>query len=958
MDLAKIGLFVDGRGAITTLNQFTGSAHNAGRAGRQLEVQVGALNNSLRALYGYFGTRQLVEYADTWQLINARVSLVTTSNEQAMTVQQKLYEIAQRTRNTMAATSVLYTRMALNSKELGRSHDELLKVTESVNAAMLVSGATGVEAAQGMRQLAQALGAGRLQGDEFRTVMEAMPEVARTIAETMGVTRGELYKLSREGKISTQTIIDALLTSHDELTKRAAEMPLTIGQAFTQFVNAAERMVGILSMAYRATTTISGGIGKLWQNMDKIVAVLGTMIGLWFAYRAAMFAAWLVTVPFIAGSTIVGFVKLASAFLNAAKAASVLSIAGKGLLGLAALGIAAAGGWLVYKEILEKITEATKDWEKANADLMKDLGEFKSPIDEDAIKQARAFKEEYDDILRLAMQERVLARRTPEERERWQIVIDAINQTVEAQRKYEGAQEDSMVAQIRLARDIRLEAHDIAVEYEKGREALKEQQEYYQRFLENAQRSAADVFENILMNGLDNFNKLTEGIKRMFFRMMSELAAAEMMKKLATRFAGLLGAAGVAGATATPAGASPLPTGDQLYERIQASMKGEIALPVEVKDMADSAIGKWAGTVAQFLGPAIAGFGVGSAIGGMSNSKLGGAVGGALGGAAAGAAIGSILPGVGTLIGGAIGGLTGAIGGFLGASKRQEERARLLAEALDNNTKKLQEMRDAFSGRGFGARLQEALSVTQGVLRSGTRTAPEDAAKVMEAMAEELGLILRGRSTWPQLEEAIKLAIRSLTEFGNNLQDITSKQAAYNKLFDIEDTAEQRMKDTYAILEQLAPQLLKQLGLSNLDLGSSSGRNVLLEGLKDIFNLIASGQLTPELLGSFTDKNQLLEAILRVKDAFNDLHKELYKVTTDFPRAMDIVYYENKFGRYGAPRDQGGTRDVPGGIIVHGDIVITNNGDETGEELLDKVERAAVNRGARGGYVKMPVRNV
>src|SRR5512139_731013 len=252
MDLAWLGLGVDGHGAIRTLNQFTGSAHNAGRAGERLERTTKSLSWALKSVAAFFAWRELVEYADTWMLVNARIRLVTKSQEQANAVQERLYQIAQRTRNTMAATSVLYTRVALNADQLGRSHQELLDMTEAVNAAMLLPGATGVEAAQGMRQLAQALGSGRLQGDEFRTVMEAMPMVARSIADQMGVALGELYKLSKQGKINVQVVIDALLKAHDELVKRAEDMPMTISQSLILFRNAILRTIGILNTATKS----------------------------------------------------------------------------------------------------------------------------------------------------------------------------------------------------------------------------------------------------------------------------------------------------------------------------------------------------------------------------------------------------------------------------------------------------------------------------------------------------------------------------------------------------------------------------------------------------------------------------------------------------------------------------------------------------------------------------------
>ncbi len=165
MDLARLGIVVDARGAISELGKFSASATNAGKSTDKMEKSTRKLSRSIRALGGFLGIRQLVEYADTWTLINARIRLVTTSTEQANQVQQRLFEVAQRGRNTLAATAVLYQRIALNTDELAISQEGLIGIVEAVNAGLLTSGSTGVEAAQSMRQLAQAFGKVKLDGD-------------------------------------------------------------------------------------------------------------------------------------------------------------------------------------------------------------------------------------------------------------------------------------------------------------------------------------------------------------------------------------------------------------------------------------------------------------------------------------------------------------------------------------------------------------------------------------------------------------------------------------------------------------------------------------------------------------------------------------------------------------------------------------------------------------------------
>src|SRR5690606_12627255 len=101
MDLAFLGLTVDNKGAIRALNVFTGSAHNASYAAGNLEKSTKAVTRAFGGLAAYLSARSLIQYADTWTLINSRINTVTDTQEEARAIQQRLYEISQRTRNSM-----------------------------------------------------------------------------------------------------------------------------------------------------------------------------------------------------------------------------------------------------------------------------------------------------------------------------------------------------------------------------------------------------------------------------------------------------------------------------------------------------------------------------------------------------------------------------------------------------------------------------------------------------------------------------------------------------------------------------------------------------------------------------------------------------------------------------------------------------------------------------------------
>lgn len=977
MELSVLGLRVDAKGAIRTLNEFTGSAHNAGRATEKFERSTKNLTAALAGLGGYFGVRQLVEYADTWTLINSRIRLVTNTTQQTMAVQQRLYEIAQRTRNTLAATSVLYTRVALNADQLGRSHEELLTVVESVNAAMLISGATGVEAAQAMRQFAQALGSGRVQGDEFRTMMEAMPMVARAIADAMGVPFGQLKDLSAKGLIDVQTVIDALIAKNAELVEQSDSMAFTVGQSFEVLNNSLVRMIGILNMSKGITDLFGRAIRTAATHMDKIVSAVIALTAAFAAYRLALISVAVVQAIVTGVQALQGWIELSRYIGRAAAAMRLLQMSAGGVAGILATLAAATVGMLVYKKMLEDITKATEEWINANGDFGVPLGERIDPADVEAARR----RAQNEDMIREAHQLVVLSGTQEDKQKSLEIAFDTVNKRIEARRELQGELLQETIAAINAEEQLRLEALSYSEALEAQEEALKERQEIIERFNKSVQNSFADTFEKIFDEGINKIGDLFDSIKRLFFRLIAEMASAQIMQRLGGAFTAAL--SGVFGTTqeaaaleraaldAAQGATSHLPAASGMGTSGDPVMMGLVYAN-------DEASRSLATKMAQYIGPVLAGFAIGQIIGAMTTNKALGTAGGALSGAASGAMIGSVIPGVGTIAGGIAGALAGAIGGFLGASRRQEEEARRLREqmeanriALENNNLKLQEMRDAFNGRNNTNLIQAQSFLAAWMRVTDHRRAqprglsgvdPADRAMLV-SVAQQLGIqivdsagnFIAGALT--QLQEAVYLTIVALTQWGNNLNDVRNRQEAYNKLFDIENTPQQQITDSLSVLTQLAPTLSGLLGLNNANLDTQEGRDAVTNALRDIFMMVQSGVFTqfPELLGAFADKDQLIDAIVRTKDALDELNKVIFDVVTDFPRAMDIAFYEQLYGTY---TSGSGGLGPPGEFVVTdvmsiGTVNITTNGGETGEQVLQKIESAVYSRRARGGSVDL-----
>jgi len=240
------------------------------------------LQNALFVLGGAGLLSGLTRMLDTLTNFENRLTLVTKSTAELNAVQDELFNIATRTRSSFESTAEVYTRVALAVRQIGLSQRDTLNFTESLNQATILSGASAREAAAALIQLSQGLAAGRLNGDELRSVLEQLPFVADIIAEELGVTRGELRKLGADGKITTQVLIDAFRNAREEIAEKFAKTVPTIGQSFEVFRTQLLRVLDSLDDTTGASAAVARAIIAVANSLDVLVASV-IVAGLAFA---------------------------------------------------------------------------------------------------------------------------------------------------------------------------------------------------------------------------------------------------------------------------------------------------------------------------------------------------------------------------------------------------------------------------------------------------------------------------------------------------------------------------------------------------------------------------------------------------------------------------------------------------------------------------------------------------
>lgn len=186
-----------------------------------------------------------VQFADTFKNLQARISLVTKDSEQQAVVFDRVFDVANRSRQSLSGTTELYTKLARAGKNLGMTQNEVVSITETVAKAISVSGASAAAADAAILQLGQGLASGVLRGEEFNSVVEQTPALAEAIARGLGVTSvGALRALANEGKLTADEVIKALVSQKAEVERQFGAFPVTVGQAFTVLKNSVLRTIG------------------------------------------------------------------------------------------------------------------------------------------------------------------------------------------------------------------------------------------------------------------------------------------------------------------------------------------------------------------------------------------------------------------------------------------------------------------------------------------------------------------------------------------------------------------------------------------------------------------------------------------------------------------------------------------------------------------------------------------
>lgn len=263
------------------INTLDGNVKRLGNTSKEAASGANLLHQAFAGLSVAIAAQQFVAMLDAATNMDNRLRLVTNTAAELNAVYNELLRISLTTRTSIATNASLYNRFAFAMKGLSLTYREQIAFVESLNEAVVISGATEAEAAGALLQLSQGLGAGALRGQELNSVMEQIPKVASIIAGEMGVTIGQLRKMGEEGKITTEIVLSAFKSAAPKLAEEFTRIKPTISSAFVVMQTKLSDFVHYLNTSQGIGATFAGVLLSMADNINILVgafAALATVI--------------------------------------------------------------------------------------------------------------------------------------------------------------------------------------------------------------------------------------------------------------------------------------------------------------------------------------------------------------------------------------------------------------------------------------------------------------------------------------------------------------------------------------------------------------------------------------------------------------------------------------------------------------------------------------------------------
>lgn len=253
-----------------SVDALSSSADKAGNS-------MGGLKTVLTGVASAISVSLIIDYgkafltvADNITQLQARIARLTSDTSTAKSTFMELAAIASNTGASLKDTAKLWETMTASLKETGATNSQILALTDTLQKIGRVGGSSSEEMANALRQFGQSIASGTVRAEEFNSIVEQMPELARQIAAGLGMTGGQLRQAMLEGKLSAEDAINAIMKQSDALNEEFKKLPRTMDQASNTLTISLQMLIGKMNETVGASQTMVTIIDSISSAIDRL----------------------------------------------------------------------------------------------------------------------------------------------------------------------------------------------------------------------------------------------------------------------------------------------------------------------------------------------------------------------------------------------------------------------------------------------------------------------------------------------------------------------------------------------------------------------------------------------------------------------------------------------------------------------------------------------------------------
>lgn len=260
-----------------SLGKLDNSSRNAGKGMGSAASSANTLKTSLTALAGAISVSLVMQWgsaflevADNMTQLQARIARLSTDAATAKQTFSDIAAIASTTGSSISDTTKLWETLTSSLKEAGATNAQVLNLTDTLQKIGRIGGSSTEEMANALRQFGQSIASGTIRAEEFNSIIEQMPELARQIAAGIGISTTELRQRMLEGKLTAQDALNAIQDRTSQINSEFSKLPRTMSQATNSLEVSFATLVASINNATGASTTMVSIVDSLTSALDRL----------------------------------------------------------------------------------------------------------------------------------------------------------------------------------------------------------------------------------------------------------------------------------------------------------------------------------------------------------------------------------------------------------------------------------------------------------------------------------------------------------------------------------------------------------------------------------------------------------------------------------------------------------------------------------------------------------------